>query len=189
MINFFTNILCFLIIFESYNYGINFVNNQYVPADYVVMADEITEKVEAKLTKRYNMRTIGTIGGMADRVNMLGLSFQIHGPLSKDKLRRILIDCIEEFLTPINANEKLRPFLKTYPYTVEGLIIEIFVVDDTGKKVYDPNIMLAETFQGELKYRLVDKDTKFGYKSTEKEDYETALKIVQNEKNKTNLKN
>ena len=159
-------------------YGVKFVNNQYVPADYIVMADQITEVVKDKLIKRYNMRVIGVAGGMADCVNLVGLSFQIRRPLSKERLREIIVDSVEEFLTSINKNERLRPFLKNYPFTAKEIEIEIFIVDNTGREVYDPEIMLAAAYRGTVKYRTEDKDNKFGYKSTTEESYETALKIV-----------
>ena len=108
----------------------------------------------------------------------MGLSFQIRGSLSKERLRIIIIDCVEEFLTLINANEQLRPHLKNYPFTTKEIEIEIFVVDATGRNVYDPEIMLASSYSGKIWYETVDKDAKFGYKTSTSEDYETALKIV-----------
>ena len=61
--------IIFIIIFMFYcfnNYGINFTNNRYIPADYVVMANQIRVDVATKLSERYNMRVIGITGGMAD---------------------------------------------------------------------------------------------------------------------------
>lgn len=166
---------------SSFCYGINFQNNQYIPADYVVRADKITANVEAKLVKRYSMRVVGRTGGMIDYVNVLGLSFQIHGPLTKDKLREILVDCVEEFLSQINSDEKLRPFLKNYPFTPKEINIAIFVVDDTGRKIYDPSITVASAYHGKIWYDTVDINDNFGYKSSTEEDYKTARKIVQTE--------
>jgi hypothetical protein len=167
-----------LLFFKSYNYGIKSLNNQYDSPNYIVMAHKIRDKVATKLSKRYNMRVIGVTGGMADCVKVMGLSFQIRGPLSKTRLREIVVDCVEEFLIPINADEQLRPFLKNYPFTANELEIELFIVDDSGIKVYDPEIMIAAESSGEIRYLTYERDAKFGYKSTVDEDYDTALKIV-----------
>ena len=107
-------------------------SQKYIPAEYVVIVDQITADVAAKLANRYNMRVIGIGGGLAGGVNRLGLSFQIRGPLSKEQLRAIIVDCVEEFLLPINTNERLRPSLKIYPFTADQIEIEIFVVDQSG---------------------------------------------------------
>jgi len=173
-----------LLFFQSNCFGIKFMNNQYVPAEYVVIAQQIRTDVAAKLSKRYNMQVIGVTGGLADCVNVLGLSFQIRGPLIKEELRRILVDCVEEFLIPINTNERLRPFLKNYPFTSKEIEIEIFIVDDTGRRVYDPEIMLAAEYHGIVEYRTADKNTEFGYKQEMEEDYQTALSIVRKEQQK-----
>ena len=153
-------------------------SQKYIPAEYVVIVDQITADVAAKLANRYNMRVIGIGGGLAGGVNRLGLSFQIRGPLSKEQLRAIVVDCVEEFLLPINTNERLRPSLKNYPFTANEIEIKIFIVDKSGRRVHDPEIMIAKEFQGTVEYLTVDKDAKFGYKSSTEEDYEEALKIV-----------
>ncbi|MEI8366168.1 MAG: hypothetical protein WCF65_07090 [Parachlamydiaceae bacterium] len=156
------------------------MNNQYIPADYVVVANKITDEVAVKLSKKYNMKLMGSTGGMADCVNVIGLSFQIRGPLSQEILRKILVGCVEEFLVSINANEQLRPFLKNYPFTPHEIEIEIFVVDDTGKKIYDPEIGVATAKHGGLRYHTKAREPGylFGYKTTTREDYNAALKIV-----------
>ena len=153
--------------------------NRYVPEEYIVISQQIRADVATTLTKRYPMRIIGITGGLANSVNILGLSFQIKGPLSKERLREIIVDCVEEFLTPINANERLRPFLKNYPFTANEIEIEIYIVDETGRRLYDPEIMFAGESNGTLRYRTVDINDKLGFKSYFEEDYETAHKLVQ----------
>jgi hypothetical protein len=68
----------------------NSMNDQYVPADYVIMADQIIGEMEAKLTKRYKIKSISTTSGMADCFNVVGLGFEIKGPLTREQLRKIL---------------------------------------------------------------------------------------------------
>ena len=170
---------CFMLCY-SLNQGVSSVDNQYIPADYVVIADQITDEVAAKLSKQYNMKLIGSTGGMAGCVNVIGLSFQIRGPLNQETLRKILVGCVEEFLTPINANERLRPFLKNYPFTSHEIEIEIFVVDARGEEIHDPEIGIATAKHGGLRYHTKAREPGylFGYKTTMKEDYNAALKIV-----------
>lgn len=147
-----------------------------------VRSDKITEEVKTKLSKRYNMQLIGITGGMTDCVNELGLSFQIRGPIAKDILRKMLVDCVQEFLAPINADEKLRPFLKNYPITPKEIMIEIYIVNDRGGNVYDPEISVAVAKRGRLRYHTEDENDRFSYKKVTEEDYEIARKIVQEEK-------
>ena len=117
----------YLLIYKDATLSGFFTSNHYIPDEYIVISHQIRADVLAILTKRYNMRVISTTGGLADCVNILGLGFQIRGPLSKERLRAIVIDGVEEFLTAINADvniekqEKIRKrwllfFLDFYSY-------------------------------------------------------------------------
>ena len=119
-------------LFIVYGFGNKSTSQQQVPWLGRLVTLKIRADVAAKLAKRYNMRVIGIGGGLAGGVNRLGLSFQIRGPLSKEQLRAIIVDCVEEYLLPINTNERLRPSLKIYPFTADQIEIEIFVVDQSG---------------------------------------------------------
>ncbi|MEI8124351.1 MAG: hypothetical protein WCG42_01190 [Parachlamydiaceae bacterium] len=174
----------YVLIFTILVCGTYFMSNRHTPSKYVIMAHQIRTDVAEKLSKRYNMRVIGVRGGMAGSVNVIGLSFQILGPLSKEKLREILVDCVEEFLASINANEQIRPFLKNYPFTEKEIDITIFVVDASGRNVYDPDVLVATAFIGKIWYNTEDKDNEFKYKQEMEEDYQTALKIVRETKQK-----
>lgn len=162
----------------AYTYGITFVNNQYVPADYVVQSNQITKEVSDRISKRYNMKVIGVTAGLMNCVNALGLDFHIQGPLSKEQLRIILVDSVEEFLTLLNEDERIRPFLKEYPFPADGIQIAIFVKDKERNSIYYPEITVASVYNGKLFYRSKEKDVISGYKLTEEESYETALKLV-----------
>lgn len=165
----------------SVNLKANVMFNRYVPEEYVVIAEDILADMAEKLPKRHNMIVIGTGGGLAKRVNVLSLSFEIQGPQSKEKLREILIDCVEEFLLALNSNEKLRPHLKTYPFTSQGINIVIFVKNARRLQVLDPNIGVASARHGRIEYNTVEENP-YGYKSSVEEDYDTALKIVKGQK-------
>jgi hypothetical protein len=147
--------------------------------DYAEMAYKIRNKVAENLSKRYNMKVIGLGGGMADAVNIVGIHFQIVGPLPKEELRRILVNSVKELLDGLNNDEKIRPYLKKYPFTSEGTNIAIFVVDKDGMDVFHPNIDVAGVYySGKLHFNTTDRDNRFEYKTEEEESYEEALEIV-----------
>jgi hypothetical protein len=152
--------------------------NPYVEPEYVHMAQKIRSDLAKKLSKRHGMRAVGTIGGMARCVNIIGLRFEMRGPQTKEKLREILVDCVEEFLQALNSDEKLRPHLRTYPFKAEGINIAILIVDATGEQMFDPEIGMAGISEEEITYTTTDPNDIFVYKSRIEEDYETALKII-----------
>lgn len=157
---------------------------KHISPPYVEMASKIRGTTAQKLAKRHNMNIFGIGGGMADCVNFLGLDFLIQGPLSKEQLRRILIDSVQELLKAVNGNEEIRPYLKNYPFTEREISVTLFIKDPNGKKIYDPEIGVASAGQGTIYYYTDDKENMYVYKQEIKEDYETALKIVQEENKK-----
>jgi hypothetical protein len=149
----------------------NMTKNEYVPARYIVISDEITNKTATILSKRHNMNLLGTGGGLADCVNILSLSFQIIGPKEKEELREILVDSVETFLLFLNSNEELRPHLSHYPFTSQGIQIELFIMDPSNRPVKDPNISIASTHGQSLIYMTIDSENCHKFKSTVREDF------------------
>ncbi len=156
----------------------NSANNQHVSPKYVILADEIRNEVAKKLSKEFQMTPIGEGGSFYDCVREMFLAFDIQGPLTKDQLRSILVSCVEEFLSVVNSNEELRPYLKVYPFTSQEIGIRLFVRNKWGMDVYDPNIGVASARKGKLIYKTTDQNDTFKYKSTITESYDDALKIV-----------
>lgn len=149
-----------------------------MPAEYVVISGQIIQEMAKKLSKRHNMLVAGSTAGLADCVNVLGLTFQIPGPLPLEKLREILVDCVEEFLIMINSNERLRESLKTYPFTAEGIDITILVKDQYGYNVYFPGVGAASIAHGKVMYLAMEKDAIAPAKILHRETYKEAKELV-----------
>ena len=63
------------------------------------IVNKLIGQVSKTLEKKYHMLPIGVNVGMPGGVvKLLGVHFQIVGPLPKEKLRKILLDASEEFL-------------------------------------------------------------------------------------------
>jgi hypothetical protein len=108
------------------------------------------------LAARYNMRPIGTSVSMpADNVKRIGVHFEIVGPLTQDQLRPIMVDCVNQFINSMNANEELRPYLHDYPTSIVNVDVVLFVVDSRGGDLPYPNIVVAKTRDSDLLYSTI----------------------------------
>ena len=58
-------------------------------------------------------------------INNLGILFQVKRKLSIEQAREILVDCVQEFLTEINSNEEIRPYLENFPFTSKNIHIAL----------------------------------------------------------------
>jgi hypothetical protein len=148
------------------------------PRDYEDMANEISAKVAKKLAKKHHMDWIGEGGGMMDSVNMIALSFRIHHPLDRDEARKRIIDCVEELLAAVNANEEIRPFLKNYPFTTENVQVAIFSELADGGKVFDPYITVVSVDESNYITFRTKEPNKVLYKHRHHELYSEARAML-----------
>lgn len=173
---------CILLVLCSFLFGCEKrPKNEYIPARYVVLAQETRAKIGQQLAKQYNMHLTGTGGGLSKCVNILILYFRLQGPKNQDELREILVDCVEIFLADLNANEELRPTLSHYPFTAKGLEISLSLVDESNRPICAPNLTAAIAADSKIYYFSID-DSKLigGNEIVNIEDYKEAKQIVQN---------
>ena len=79
----------------------------------------------------------------------------------------------------VNSDKKIQQFLAKAPFTIKDVQITIFNRDSEGRRVYDPEILVAEISDGILTYRTVEVGKSPAFKNRYSETYEEALKIIQ----------
>ena len=147
--------------------------------DYVVIADEISKNVADKLSKKHQMVLVGNSKGMMKSVNLIGLIFEIHHRLDRINSRQMILDCAEEFLSAINSNEEIRPFLKNYPFTTKNLQLSIISVNPKGGYFYDPDITVVSIDESDyITFRTEEPSNPNSYKNRYKELYSEALSAL-----------
>lgn len=147
------------------------------PAERAV--NDILEKTAGIIEAKYGIKPCGEGAGMPGGViQHFGLSFDARGPYTKQHLRKLLVDCAYELLQIINNNEKVRPQLEKFPFTLANIQVIIYNHDASGRRVFDPEISVAEIAKDGLTYQGVDPDDRFRYKSEFRETYEEALEIL-----------
>lgn len=145
----------------------------------VKLVTQIQAKLAKRLASKHHLSLSGDVTAMPGGViKEVGLLFHSHRILSIEEAREILVDCVQEFLSEINTNEEIRPFLENYPFTPKNIDIAIFIKDSNGIGVYDPNLNTVSASSGKLYYKTVSKDDTFNYKSEYKETFDEAFKLV-----------
>ncbi|MEI8125991.1 MAG: hypothetical protein WCG42_09565 [Parachlamydiaceae bacterium] len=178
MIKFVFGLFFNLFLFQANCNGVDNVKNQKVSADFAEVINQFSTQVQETFAKRYNAEVLAGDFGMLTWATKPTLEFEIVGPFTKKELRVILIESIEQLLVLINSNEKLRPFLKKYPYSPNEITIGISIVDKNKNTIYYPDIFSASFDRDKLYFHTLDKKNEYEYKTTEIEEYQTALKIV-----------
>ena len=112
---------------------------------------------------------------------MTGMSYKIYRSLDTAEARKLIIDCVEEYLTAINASKEIRPFLENYPATSENIHLTVYSYNPDHRHTYDPSIGVVSARDGNVFYRTRDKNNEYRYKSETEEPYEVALAMVRKE--------
>src|SRR5262249_54605505 len=89
---------------------------------------KIIQKAARILSEKYNMHAVGTgISMPGGIVNSLTISFDIYtGPLSKEKLREILVHATQDFLAIAKEYPELELYLKERPLGMKHVEVILF---------------------------------------------------------------
>jgi len=147
----------------------------YESPKYVKMAHEITDNVAKKLKIEKDLHLIGTGGSMMNDIQMMAMSFEFYQQTNIEKARKLIIYSGKEYLSAINSNEEIRPFLHNYPFTNKNIEIMILFCQSTNENDIT-KIKLVSLNEGIVNY--------YTYNSQEQlckiceESFEDALKLV-----------
>ena len=150
----------------------------YQSPRYVKLAHEITEKTAKKLKEQKGFSLAGTGGQMMDDIQMMMMGFNFYKVVDIETARQLLVDSVQEYLSAINSNEKIRPHLHNYPFTAQNVEIVIYFYNPDGSNVPPGKLSIAEANQGKVVY-YIDDPEKHTIKSLHEETYEKALKLVE----------
>lgn len=139
---------------------------------------------------------------MANNIEAISLRFHAYRRATVEEARELIVMTILKLVDKVNANEKIRPYLKEYPFTRRGADISIaFHNNESASSYYlDGSVALVcQTHEGKLWYdsaelqkrklpNFIDYDGKVEVGKIidrevlvdlMQESYEEALKIVQ----------
>ena len=149
-----------------------------IPPGYERIAHTVSRKTAKTLSTRHGMKQMGLGGGMMHQVNMMFIAFNITRLLTIKEARAIIVDCAQEYLAEINSNEKLRPFLVTYPFPIKNIEIEIYAYTPENGFVFYPYVGSVGLYEGRISYFKNDPHDTYKLKSEIYETYEEAVDIL-----------
>ncbi len=156
-----------------------FLSCGYQSPRYVKLAHEITAKTAKKLKEEKKLCLVGTGGKMMHDIQAMDMSFNYYKVVDIQTARQLLVDSVEEYLSAINSNEKVRPYLHEYPFTAKNVEIVIYFRNPDGSKVASGKINIAAVTQGEVVY-YIDYPEKHDLRAIHEEAYEEAFNLMKN---------
>ncbi len=146
---------------------------KHQPSEKEKLTNNILKKVSHKLKKENGLQPCGTGGQMMDEIVMLHLAFNYYLPVDVEQGRKLLITAVNEFLAEVNSDEKVRPYLKNYPFMPHNIQIVIFIQNPDGSDVAPEQLRVISAMRGLLAYEI-NSPTGF-FITVHAERYEEAL--------------
>jgi hypothetical protein len=141
---------------------------------YAKIAHKITDQTAKKLGKEAGLKLIGTGSGMMYNVRMLAMAFRYSKEIDIDEGRELLMKAVSEYLSAINSNEEIRPYLINYPFLPKNIQIRIFLSDSKGREIPLGQLAVIGSIDGVFEYLIEDPKTTC-LKTIYEETYEEAL--------------
>ncbi len=146
------------------------------------LVNSVLESTAKVIKKKYNIKPSGEGAAMPEGIiGELTLTFDTNDKLSKEQLRKLLIECAKELVAQVKMNNSIEPFLAKTPFSIENVQIIIYNHDKEGRGLRDPEISTAEISHGVLTYRTLDPNDRFRFKNQFEETYNEAVNVLQNQ--------
>jgi hypothetical protein len=131
--------------------------------------------------KKYNIQAIGSGGSIPDHyVKRFIVHYECNRPMTIEEARHLYVHSVEELLYLINSNEKFRPYMDNYPFTVKNLDLTISYWDVNSRNFDPPSVAMVFFSRGNsILYAFYDNQSdKFTYEMDVREPYSEARRIV-----------
>jgi hypothetical protein len=147
---------------------------QTYPTPKSKLVDQISNKVFLQLHKdNKSLFPIECGGRMMDQIKLLHWGFFHYGEMDIEKARELLITAGNQFLIAFNEDERIRPYLATYPFTPERIEVNIFIKKSDGSELETDKLHVVSIDGGILNYATETPDG-LGLKTVLKETYAEA---------------
>ena len=138
--------------------------------------NEVTRNFILWATKEYDIAPYGVGAGMPYDVESIIVSFTVGHRGTKEEGRELIVKLRKRLVEMVNAHEKLRPYLREYPFTPIRADVSLIFTDAKGFRTNDGTISdVIVNDKNEICY-LSYKNPRENHKVTER--YEEAVKIV-----------
>ncbi len=146
---------------------------------YTRYAKEIRQTFIKQVKKEFGFNCEMTGGSMPYDVEEIFVKFGANRSANLEQARELEVVLTEKFIKIINAHEKIRPFLREYPFPSNRAIVGIRFYPPSKKQSSQHAVDFMYQAKGKIYYRADDPQNPYALKAVHEEPYEEALKIIQ----------
>jgi len=136
----------------------------------------VFDEAKVNIMQKYPVVCVGVGAEMfGGPVQRLMLSFSIDQKLTKDSARQLVYNIAVEFLNTVNNSQLLQEFLVNKPFTMKDIETVLFIHDEKGNRLVDPDICVASMYNGDFEYDTNSPVQPAPYLHCYHESYEEAM--------------
>ena len=131
----------------------------YQPSEKSRIVNEIRAKTARRLKIELGLEPAGFGGQMMDEVKMLALAFDYNKPIEMEEGRKLLVEAVHTFVSMVNANEAIRPYLYNYPFEPKNIIVTIYLKNPDRSSIEPEKLCIVSADEGNIRYEVEDSKT------------------------------
>ncbi len=105
--------------------GPNLTSKEAKSPEYLKYVDEIVADFVNEMEKKYELRCYGSGGSMPNDVEKIEVLFISYANATIDNAREMEVRAIQDLMKKINSHEKIRPYLREYPFKTDRIALSI----------------------------------------------------------------
>lgn len=151
--------------------------NAQADSGYEKHVDAIVKAFAKEMKQELDLECEGDGGRMPKDVEEIRVYFAVHRRVTIEEARQIQVYASEKLLRAINAHEKIRPFLREYPFTPMRAGVHIRYSNEYIGSFADGTLCYVSTIKGNIYYSAMDPITE-KHIDVFSEPYEEAVKLA-----------
>lgn len=120
--------------------------------EYLKCVDQIVADFDRDMEKKYELHFYGSGGSMPTDVEKIEVLFISYQQSTIDDARKMEVDGIQSLLQRINAHEKLRPYLREYPFKTDRVGLSISFRTEADDRPLDGSVALVFLAKNKIFY-------------------------------------
>ncbi len=122
------------------------------PCEYLKYVKEIVDAFAKDMSKEHDLFCCGSGGSMPYDVQEIEVLFVAYRRATIEEVRKTEVDGIQKLFNRINTHEKIRPFLREYPFSTDRIRMAISFEDRNGKWYLDGTVARVSFIKNKIFY-------------------------------------
>jgi len=124
--------------------------------DYLKYVDEIVDDFSRQMENKYGLYCYGSGGSMPTDIEKINVLFISYRKSTVDDARKMEVNAVQELLQRINTHEKIRPYLREYPFGTDRVGITISFRTETDDRPLDGSVALVCLAKSKIFYEAAE---------------------------------